>query len=858
MLLLWASQASAAPGKELTRAPELLEFVAAKYPAGERREATVVLSLAIDAAGSVTAAEVVTSAGAAFDAAARAAVLSFKFRPAEIEGRPAAIRIAYRYRFTPPALPATAGLAGHVRRQGTGEALGEVRLTLTGPGLARPLVAVTDAAGRFEFLEVPEGRVGVVLAGAELPAVTTEETLVAGTQHDVVYEVTPVSPPRDDVEIVVVAPPVRREVAMTSVRADEAAKVPGASGDVLRVVESLPGVGRAAAGSGQLIVWGAAPQDTRVYVDGVPVPRLYHEGGLRSVVHPALVDSLALMPGGQGAAWGRGLGGVVAVTTRTADEPRVRGRVAADTLDASAVVTVPLGKKVWLTTAIRGAYLKNWADRVVPAATRAYVPIPRYGDGQLRLAIRPSASDRVELVGMVAVDRFNRGVPNVDPALAVLDERAQDFGRVYGRWVRDRGEGHVLIITPYVGLTRTRHGAAFGELATSLSAETLLAGLRMSRRSRVSRWLTVEIGVDAEASRTRLDRRGALALPAREGDIRVFGQPPPAQIGADRWNVVLLGVAPYAQAELSLWSGRFVISPGVRVDPYARSVSRRNPPAAGVPAVGLNAADFSVEPRLAILGEPHARVRLRGAVGLYRQMPAAEDLSAAFGDPRLPAPRALHVVAGAGLQLTETLGIELTGFFVRLRRLAMRSADEAPLVGEALVADGLGRAVGLQVMLRQELHRGLFGWVAYTLSRAERQARADAPARLSDYDQTHLLTAALAYALPRGFNVGARLRMATGFPRTPVAGAFYDASRDLFQPQFGGQNTIRVPLFAQLDARVARRFAIRHTSLDVFLEVQNLWNRQNAEEIVYSPDYSQTSYIRGFPLLPAFGLQWEL
>ncbi|MFY0534606.1 hypothetical protein [Nannocystis pusilla] len=29
---------------------------------------------------------------------------------------------------------------------------------------------------------------------------------------------------------------------------------------------------RSAAGSGQLIVWGAAPQDTRVYVDGVPIP----------------------------------------------------------------------------------------------------------------------------------------------------------------------------------------------------------------------------------------------------------------------------------------------------------------------------------------------------------------------------------------------------------------------------------------------------------------------------------------------------------------------------------------------------------------------------------------------------------
>lgn len=276
------------------------------------------------------------------------------------------------------------------------------------------------------------------------------------------------------------APPLRREAATTTVRADEAAKVPGASGDVLRIVESLPGVARASAGSGQLIVWGMAPQDTRVYVDGVPIPRLYHEGGLRSVVHSALVDSLSLMPGGYGSAWGRGLGGVLSVTTRAPDQPRVRGRVAADTLDASGVLTAPLGKRVWLTAAVRGAYLKAWADRLVAESARAFVPIPRYGDGQLRLAIRPSASDRVELVGLVSVDRFARGAPNPDPALALLDQRALDFGRLYGRWIRDRGDGHVLSLTPYVGLARARQQANFGALATGLAVDTLLAGLRLS------------------------------------------------------------------------------------------------------------------------------------------------------------------------------------------------------------------------------------------------------------------------------------------------------------------------------------------------------------------------------------------
>jgi hypothetical protein len=677
-----------------------------------------------------------------------------------------------------------------------------------------------------------------------------------------VYEVSLVEPEPepedgDDLEIVVVAPPLRREVVSTSVRADEASRVPGTSGDVLRVVESLPGVARSAAGAGQLIVWGAAPQDTRVYVDGVPIPRLYHEGGLRSVVHPVLVESLELVPGGYGPAWGRGLGGMVSVTTRAPEGPRVRGRLAADILDASAVVAVPLGKKATLTTAVRGAYLKPWADRLLSPEARQFVPIPRYGDGQLRLSLRPSASDRVDIVGMVSVDRFARGVPNADPALAVLDERALDFGRVYARWHRDRGDGHTLTVTPYVGYTRARQVSSFGELATSLAADSTLAGLRVNRRTRVAPWFHVDVGLDAEVSHTDLDRRGALALPPREGDIRVFGQPPPPQIGADRWQTTFIGVAPYAQAELSLASGAVTLIPGLRIDPYARSVSRRNPPSAGAPAVGLFAEDVAVEPRLALQARPHARVQLRGAAGLYRQMPAAEDLSATFGNPRLPTARALHAVVGAGVKLTGTLGLDVTGFYTRARRLAMRSPDDAPLPAEALRAIGSGRAYGVQVMLRQELYRGLFGWVAYTWMRSERRDSDASAWRLSDYDQTHVLAAVLAYTLPRAFELSARFRYATGFPRTPVVDAYYDASRDLFQPTFGAHNSIRIPAFVQLDLRLGKKFKLGDTSLDVFLEVLNLWNRANAEELVYSPDYRRQAAIRGFPVLPAFGLQWD-
>lgn len=64
------------------------------------------------------------------------------------------------------------------------------------------------------------------------------------------------------------------------------------------------------------MVWGSAPTDTRVYADGVLIPRVYHFGGLRSTINSEFVEQLTFRPGAYGADFGRGLGGVIDVTTR--------------------------------------------------------------------------------------------------------------------------------------------------------------------------------------------------------------------------------------------------------------------------------------------------------------------------------------------------------------------------------------------------------------------------------------------------------------------------------------------------------------------------------------------------------------
>ena len=72
-------------------------------------------------------------------------------------------------------------------------------------------------------------------------------------------------------------------------RPRRSSSIPGTQGDTLKAVQNLPGVARAPFGIGLLPVWGSSPVDTRVYVDGVNIPTLYHFGGLRSTVNSEMV-----------------------------------------------------------------------------------------------------------------------------------------------------------------------------------------------------------------------------------------------------------------------------------------------------------------------------------------------------------------------------------------------------------------------------------------------------------------------------------------------------------------------------------------------------------------------------------------
>ena len=318
------------------------------------------------------------------------------------------------------------------------------------------------------------------------------------------------------------------------------------------------------------------------------------------------------------------------------------------------------------------------------------------------------------------------------------------------------------------------------------------------------------------------------------------------------------------QLDWTPFGDRLHIIPGLRVEPYVISGDHAIPVVGSAPPQqGFAGEDTGVDPRISVRFSPVKALTLKAAAGIYHQAPAPEDLSAVFGNPNLTLSTADHVLGGASYAITENLTVEAVGFYSASSGLATRSELPTPLLGQALVSEGTGKAFGGQILLREALYKGFLGWVSYSLMRSERQDHPRSPVRLFDYDQTHVFTVVASYEPGLGFEVGTRFRHSSGYPRTPVAGAVLRFPprplRALLHPPRARRTRNPDPSVRRARSAGGEAVGFRPDQAGgAYLDVAGTCpNRKNDEDIVYNYNYTQKSYITGLPILPVFGARFD-
>ena len=98
----------------------------------------------------------------------------------------------------------------------------------------------------------------------------------------------------------------------------------------------------------------------------------------------------------------------------------------------------------------------------------------------------------------------------------------------------------------------------------------------------------------------------------------------------------------------------------------------------------------------------------------------------------------------------------------------------------------------------------MFGWLSYTLSRAERKR--DGEWVPYDFDRSHLLNLVAGWRLPRNWDLGARLQYQSGKAATTTS----------------GYNAARTDGYVRIDLRIDKRAVWRSWLLDFYVDVINL------------------------------------
>jgi len=816
----------------------------------QQKSGTVVLELEIDEEGLVQNVLVAESAGPEFDQAAAEAAWNFRFSPAEVDGKPASVRIHYRSEFffrpteEAPPLEALANeawgeLVGELIERGTRLPIAEALVVLSEGETA--LETFSNANGRFSFEQLPPGlwRLSVSSPGHE--RLSSEETITSGKRTQVRYHLKKKT--YGAFQTTVHGTKEKREVSQVTLQQEEIRLIPGTQGDAFKVVLNLPGVARMPFGMGMLVVRGSRPNDTRVYIDDIPIPILFHFGGLFATVNSALLERLDFEPGNFGVAFGRSTGGLLHGNIRSPASTGLRGYADVSLSGASALVEGPVGKGWSVLASGQRSYLDGFlyfaAKSFSEDALKFHVA-PRYYDYQLRAEHHSEEKNSRFFVFIFGSDdRLRLLMPNatIDP------EGRNDFGNTmrYDRlavgW--DRRFSDKLAF-------KTRNSLGYDAMTMSMG-DILLHAKQYPLTSRnefrfvYDESTTFRVGTDFSYKPVSFDVRA----PGWNRAGQIHNPLLASQLKTEKATDHHVEPAIYAEVQHSPFEG-FQMVAGLRAD-YNSHINKA-----------------WVDARLALSQSFAERFKLKGAFGLFQQPPdyMRGQTTTAFGNPNLRHEGSMHSSVGLETQLTKAMNADLQ-FYHRNGFNISRQTLGNDAQADFSVADttprnnaGISRAYGMELLLRHQLTDRFFGWIAYSLSRAEINDFRHGGFRRSSFDQPHNLIVVASYKLPWEFIIGGRLRYSSGNPTTPVVGTVVDLNGGYYNPLYGPSNSTRMPDFFQLDVRVDKRFVFKRWMLSCYLDIQNVTYRKNPEGTIENYDYTESAYI-SLPILPVLGVRAE-
>ena len=631
---------------------------------------------------------------------------------------------------------------------------------------------------------------------------------------------------------------------------------PGGSFDVSRVIQTLPGVGTSSGGASRndIIIRGGAPNENVYYLDGVEIPILNHfqtqgsSGGAQGILNVSFIEDLKLSSSAFDARYDNALASTFVIKQRDGNRERLSGNVRVSLTEAVATLEGPIKSKTTFLLSARKSYL----DLLFKAID---LPIrPNFYDFQYNVTHKLNDKTSFSAIGLGAIDRFKFAQTENSTPENIFITRSlpyiNQWNYTTGFILNQKIEKGFLNFIASRNMFENRldkfedENQIESKRTFKLKSQEIENKLKFDYNKYVNN-LKITFGTMAQYVKYNTDLYSKVTNSIYDS---LGNETIPTQFIKFKSDIDFFKYGLFGQIAKNIFDEKLLVSFGFRTDMNNFMKDGNNP---------LK----TLSPRLSLAYHITQEFDLTASIGTYYKIPTYttlgyKDANGDLVNKSMKYIQSTHYVLGTQFLPTEAFIVTVEGFYKEYNfypvststgvSLANQGASFGSIGSEKIKSTGKGNTYGFEIFVQQKLLENIFYVVSYTFVRSKFSGdnRVLIP---SSWDNQHLISATLGRKFKKGWELGLKYRFAGGSPYTP-----YDMTVSQQTYLLLGQGTLdnsklnsqRLIAFNQFDLRLDKKINFRETTLDIYLDVQNVIGFKNQS----NPDYTfkRTADNKGF------------
>jgi hypothetical protein len=746
-------------------------------------------------------------------------------------------------------------IKGKVIDAKTRESLASVNITIVGTTLG----TTTDSNGEFSIATAPYGYIKLQASFVGYKTVISEDYLV--TSEKIPFVLVELTEEYNELDEIVVrrklfVKNMESPLSVQSLGLSEIEKIPGGNRDILKVLQSLPGVASNPGFRNDIIIRGGGPSENKFYLDGIEVPVINHfqtqgaTGGPVGIINTDLIRNVDFYSSAFQANRGNVLSSVIEFTQKNGNPDRLNVRATLGTSDAGITLDGPLSDKTTFMASMRQSYLQVLFKLIkLPF-------LPTYNDFQFKVKTTFDDTSELSIIGIGAIDTF---VLNEDVNDKVTDEETIKRNRYLLANIPEQDQWNYTVGLNYKIFKEN----GFQQFIVSRS-EWANTAIKYFQNSNLPSDLLLNYDSKEVENKFRFENKLSsntyqfnygVGLEQSMYTNTTFQKIVNSSgTGIRNYNTKLnmFKYAFFGQVSRKYFNDNLGVSLGIRLDANNYNTEMKNPFKQFSPRVSFNY----------LLSDNWS---LNASTGIYYQLPAytmlgfRDNNDVLVNQNELKFINSTHIVTGLEYRPTNTTKITLESFYKGYKNYPFSVRDQISIANlgsdfgvvgtEEVTSNSEGRAYGFEFLAQKKSYNGLYGILSYTYVRSEFQNGTNQYTS-STWDNRHLLTFTGGKKLKKNWELGVKYRLVGGRPYTPYD---MDASSLIANYNIANQgildfsklNTQRFNTFNQLDVRVDKTWFWKKWTLNFYIDIQNILNSTSIEQ----PYLTTTLDVNGNPLI---------